>query len=160
MTVSRRRLLQSLALTGGYSTAAEGAEPVIALEVLRNVSAAHGANLSDDRLRVGADYAVTSNWTVGATLIYTASQYLRGDEANLAAPIPDYWLVNLNTKYRIGENFEIFAVVQNLFDKKYATFGTFAEVTGLTFGQTTLTDPRAVSPGPPLAAYAGIRVRF
>jgi len=52
MTVSRRRLLQSLALTGGYSTAAEGAEPVIALEVLRNVSAAHGANLSDDRLRV------------------------------------------------------------------------------------------------------------
>jgi iron complex outermembrane receptor protein len=112
------------------------------------------------RLRVGTDYAVTPNWTVGATLIYTASQYLRGDEANLAAPIPEYWLVNLNTKYRIGENFEIFALVQNLFDKKYATFGTFAEVTGLRFGQTTLTDPRAVSPGPPLAAYAGIRVRF
>lgn len=52
MTVSRRRLLQSLALTGGCSTAAEGAEPAIALDVLRNVSAAHGTNLSDDRLRV------------------------------------------------------------------------------------------------------------
>ena len=52
MTVSRRRLLQSLALTGGYSTAAEGAEPAIPLDVLRNVSAAHGTNLSDDRLRV------------------------------------------------------------------------------------------------------------
>jgi len=52
MTVSRRRLLQSLALTGGYSTVAEGAEPALALEVLRHVSAAHGANLSDDRLRV------------------------------------------------------------------------------------------------------------
>jgi len=52
MTVSRRRLLQSLALTGGYNTVAEGAEPTIALEVLRNVSAAHGTNLSDDRLRV------------------------------------------------------------------------------------------------------------
>ena len=52
MTVSRRRLLQSLALAGGYGTAAEAAEPAIALEVLRNVSAAHGANLSDDRLRV------------------------------------------------------------------------------------------------------------
>jgi len=52
MTVSRRRLLQSLALTGGGNSAVEGAEPAIALDVLRNVSAAHGTNLSDDRLRV------------------------------------------------------------------------------------------------------------
>ena len=52
MTVSRRRLFQSLALIGGCSTAAEGAEPSITLEVLRDVSAAHGTNLSDDRLRV------------------------------------------------------------------------------------------------------------
>ncbi len=52
MPVSRRRLLQSLALTGGYGTAAEGAEPAIALDVLRNVSAAHGTNLSDNRLRI------------------------------------------------------------------------------------------------------------
>jgi hypothetical protein len=52
MTVSRRRLFQSLALTGGYSAGAEGAETAIALDVLRHVSAAHGTNLSDDRLRV------------------------------------------------------------------------------------------------------------
>ena len=116
--------------------------------------------IPNHRLRVGADYDVTANWTVGATLIYTASQYLRGDEANLAAPIPDYRLVNLHTKYRIGENFEIFAVAQNLFDKKYATFGTFAEAEGLTFNGVTLTGPRALSPGAPLAVYAGMRIRF
>ena len=52
MTVSRRRLLQSVALAGGYSTAAEGSESAITLDVLRSVSAAHGTNLSDDRLRV------------------------------------------------------------------------------------------------------------
>jgi hypothetical protein len=52
MTVSRRRLLQSLALAGGSSTAAEGAEPTITLDALRNVSVAHGTNLSDERLRV------------------------------------------------------------------------------------------------------------
>lgn len=52
MTVSRRRLLQSLALTGGYSPPAPGADPALALEVLRTVSAAHGTSLSDDRLRV------------------------------------------------------------------------------------------------------------
>ena len=52
MTVSRRRLFQSLALAGGYSGAAEGAEPALTLDVLRDVSAFHGTNLSDDRLRV------------------------------------------------------------------------------------------------------------
>ena len=52
MTVSRRRLFQSLALTAGYSAAAEGAEPTITLDDLRSVSALHGTNLSDDRLRV------------------------------------------------------------------------------------------------------------
>ena len=52
MTVSRRRLFKSLTFIGGYSAAAEGAEPAIDLEVLRNVSAAHGTNLSDDRLRI------------------------------------------------------------------------------------------------------------
>ena len=52
MTVSRRRLFQSLALAGGYGTAPGAAEPAITLEVLRNVSAAHGTGLSDDRLRI------------------------------------------------------------------------------------------------------------
>jgi len=51
MTVSRRRMFQSLAVAGGCS-AAEGAEPPSALEALRNVSAAHGTNLTDDRLRI------------------------------------------------------------------------------------------------------------
>jgi len=50
--VSRRRLFRSLALTGACGTVAEGAEADIGLDVLRSVSAAHGANFSDDRLRV------------------------------------------------------------------------------------------------------------
>ena len=52
MTVNRRRLLQSLALAGGYSAAADGADPAITLEALRDVSAVHGAGLSEDRLRI------------------------------------------------------------------------------------------------------------
>jgi hypothetical protein len=52
MAFSRRRLFQYLALTGGCSTASEAAEPAIGLDMLRNVTAVHGTNLSDDRLRV------------------------------------------------------------------------------------------------------------
>ena len=40
--------MQSLAFAGAP---AAGAEPAITLDVLRSVSAAHGTNLSDDRLR-------------------------------------------------------------------------------------------------------------
>jgi hypothetical protein len=54
MAVSRRQLVQSLALTGACNRLVEGAEPPITVEVLRNVSVAHGCNLSDDRLRVVA----------------------------------------------------------------------------------------------------------
>jgi hypothetical protein len=52
MPVSRRRLFQSLALTAGYGAAVEGTESAITLAVLRDVSAVHGTDLSDDRLRV------------------------------------------------------------------------------------------------------------
>ena len=52
MTISRRRIFQSLALVGGPSTAEEGQEPVEGLDALRHVSAANGINLSDERLRV------------------------------------------------------------------------------------------------------------
>jgi hypothetical protein len=52
MAVSRRQLFQSLALTAGFGAAADGAEPIITVNVLRSVSAANGTNLSDDRLRV------------------------------------------------------------------------------------------------------------
>jgi hypothetical protein len=52
MSVSRRQMFRSLALTGACGATAVGAEPAITLDLLRNVSTAHGANLSDDRLRV------------------------------------------------------------------------------------------------------------
>ena len=52
MAINRRRLIQSFALTGACNRLIEGAEPTITVEVLRHVSAAHGSNLSDDRLRI------------------------------------------------------------------------------------------------------------
>ena len=52
MTVSRRRLFYSLALTAGGGAAAEGAEPALSLDVLRDVSVFHGTDFNDDRLRV------------------------------------------------------------------------------------------------------------
>ena len=54
MTVSRRRLVQALALGGAHNTVVGAAESTITVEALRNVSTVNGTNLSDDRLRVVA----------------------------------------------------------------------------------------------------------
>ena len=48
--------------------------------------------------------------------------------------------------------------MQNLFDQRYYTFGTFFDPTQVPF--LGLTDPRTLSPGAPLAAYAGLRVKL
>lgn len=52
MTLNRRRLFKYAVLAGGYTSTADGAEPAITLTVLRDVSMLHGADLTDDRLRV------------------------------------------------------------------------------------------------------------
>jgi hypothetical protein len=55
MAINRRRLIQTFVLTGGAcNKLVKGAEPTISVEVLRNVSAVHGSNLSDERLQIVA----------------------------------------------------------------------------------------------------------
>ena len=67
-------------------------------------------------------------------------------------------MVNLHTTYQINKQAEVFGLVQNLFNKRYYTFGTFFDTSEVPF--LGLTDPRTLSPGAPLAAYAGLRVKF
>ena len=110
------------------------------------------------RLKTGAEYAITPAWKLGADLIVASDQYLRGDEANQNPKIATYWVVNLHASYDLTENVRIFALVQNLFDKKYETFGTFFEPNRVPF--LGLTDPRTLTPAPPLAVFAGLRVKF
>jgi outer membrane receptor protein involved in Fe transport len=114
----------------------------------------------EHRLKLGVDFAVVPDWTVGASLLYTSGQYLRGDEANLNPKIPGYTVVNLHTSYRFFDNFEIFGVVRNLFDEEYATFGTFAELGEISFTEGLVSNPRTISPGAPRSFFAGLRVIF
>jgi iron complex outermembrane recepter protein len=110
------------------------------------------------RAKVGAEYAVLTNWKLGADLIAVSGQYLRGDESNLNPMLPGYWIVNLHSTYQISKQLEVFGLVQNLFNHRYYNFGTFFDTTQVPF--LGLTDPRTLSPGAPLLAYAGIRGKF
>jgi iron complex outermembrane receptor protein len=108
-----------------------------------------------NRVKVGVEYAVRDDWKVGADLVSANGQYLRGDESNLNPMLPGYWLVHLHTSYQITKQVEAFARVQNLFNRRYYSYGTFFDTTAIPF--LGLTDPRTLSPGAPLALYVGLR---
>jgi iron complex outermembrane recepter protein len=122
--------------------------------------------IPEHRVKVGVDYKVVPQWTVGATLNYTSSSYYVGDEANLLAPIPGYTIVNLHTSYRPMRHVELFASVDNLFNRKYATWGILSDPTGIgapgippngvTNGPGV--DNRFLSPAAPLEAFVGLRL--
>jgi iron complex outermembrane recepter protein len=122
--------------------------------------------IPQDRLKLGVDFQIIPQWTVGAELNYVSSFFYVGDESNQLPPIPGYAIVNLHTSYRPFEHLEIFASVDNLFDRKYATWGILSDPTGVgapgvpadgvTNGPGV--DNRFLSPGAPLEVFGGIRL--
>lgn len=128
------------------------------------VSGNHIPGIPAHRLKLGADYAVTDDWKVGASFNYVGSQYLLHDETNVYPKVPSYWVVNVNTSYQVTKNVEVFGLIQNLFNQRYYSSGTVFNTGGFnTAGggnAFAFNDPRSVVPGMPLAAYAGIRAKF
>jgi iron complex outermembrane receptor protein len=112
--------------------------------------------------KFGLDFAPDQNWMVGADLAVVGSRFFVGDDANQNPKPSGYWLVNLHGRYQLTEQVQIFALVNNLFDKRYALFGTYFDPqavanVGLPIA---LTDPRTQVLGAPLSIYGGIRVTF
>jgi iron complex outermembrane receptor protein len=115
----------------------------------------HLPGIPNYRFKLGGEYQITAPWKVGADLNVIGSQWLVGDEANQNPKVPAYWVVNLNSSYKITQNIEVFGLVRNLFDKHYYVSGTFFDITS--FPYLNLTDPRTFVPGMPFAAYVGVR---
>ena len=97
----------------------------------------------DHLVKGGATARIGRYFYVGADARYTGKQWLRGDEANVTSPLDD----SIVTDARVGVEFdrwEISAVVTNLFQNRYAVFGTFNINQGNPSGPTI---ERFLSPG-------------
>jgi iron complex outermembrane receptor protein len=122
--------------------------------------------IPQNRLKLGADFKILPQWAVGAELNYVSSFFYVGDESNQLPPLPGYAIVNLHTSYQPFEHFEIFARVNNLLDRRYATWGILSDPTGIgapgiaadgvTNGPGV--DNRFLSPGAPFEVFGGIRL--
>jgi iron complex outermembrane receptor protein len=124
--------------------------------------------IPENRLKIGADYKILPQWSMGATAVYVSSVFYVGDESNQLAPIPGYATVNLHTNYKPTSNFEVFASINNLFNKQYSTWGILSDPTGINApgippdGVTNGpgVNNRFLSPAAPIELFGGVRITF
>lgn len=110
-------------------------------------------------LKLGADFHVLEQFTVGGEVLFNSDQVLRGDEANRLDTIDGYMLVNLRANYFLTEGLAVFARVTNVFDEDYENFGLLGEEPTEIL---PLADarPRFLGVGAPRAAWLGAALRF
>lgn len=111
-----------------------------------------------NRVKIGAEYALTDKWKLGADASFVGSSYLRGDEINVLPQLSAYQVVNLHTSYQLDKHVQVYGMVENLLNRHYQTFGTLLDTGAIGF--LPLTDPRTVSPAQPISVYVGMKAKF
>jgi iron complex outermembrane recepter protein len=117
-------------------------------------------------LKIRADWQVTSRVVIGGNLLTSAGSFARGDENNqdISGQVPGYTILNLDGRWLVSDNLEVFARVNNVFDRRYSNFGILGQnfFTGpdRTFGPAVGVDPvneQFRGPGAPIGAWIGVR---
>jgi outer membrane receptor protein involved in Fe transport len=80
----------------------------------------------DHQVKAGGLLRLPIGLEFGLDARYTGEQWLRGDEANETAPLGSYFVTNLRAGFSRA-NWEISAIVSNVFDAHDPIFGTFNE---------------------------------
>ncbi|MEA3151796.1 MAG: iron complex outerrane recepter protein [Gammaproteobacteria bacterium] len=120
------------------------------------------------RVKLGADYTLTPNWSIGASVTIVGNSFYKGDESNQNPELPGYTVVALRSSYHITPQVELFANVQNLLDRRYSTLGLYGDPTGVgapgippdAVSNDPRVDNRFQSPAMPRAYFGGIKVKF
>ena len=116
------------------------------------------------RLRVDVDAGTALS--LGANLIASSASRLRGDENNADAygAVAGYAVLNLDGRWRVAKNVELFARVDNLFDRRYANFGilgfnVFADAARRFDPANAVAEP-FLGLGAPRGAWVGLRYEW
>ena len=103
----------------------------------------------------------TNAWELGAAMRARTAQVLMGDEGNDNPRIPGYAVFDLFGRLTLAPGLELAGELRNLFDKRYATAGTFAEIEEIDLVEAPgASDPRAYAPGAPRRLTVSLRAHF
>ena len=144
----------------------------------RNVSITPGtriAALPRHTLKLSADWRTLPGFTLGADMQVLSRRGTSGNEDGRAEDgasetvdlsLPGYALFNLRASYRPGHQdttgWQVFARINNLFDRRYETFGALAGTVFSASGEFTgdATPALFVAPGTQRGAFIGLRYRY
>jgi outer membrane receptor protein involved in Fe transport len=115
---------------------------------------AHIPSVPRHVVKLALSFRSSFGLSAGVNVVSNSSQYLRGDEANLLAPVPGYVVVNARVAYRVWSHASVFVLADNLFDAGDSTFGVLGDATGVL--GPTYDSPRFLGPGSPRAAWLGV----
>lgn len=114
-------------------------------------------------LKLRLDHDISTQWSAGMSLNSSSGSYARGDENNQSdkGRVPGFTVVNLDTRFRLSRNMEVFARINNLLDRTYANFGTLGRnvFTGPnnTFDGLNPRHEQFLGYGAPRGAWIGLR---
>ncbi|TMH60550.1 MAG: TonB-dependent receptor [Betaproteobacteria bacterium] len=122
-----------------------------------------------DSLKLRADLDLAAGWSVGGSVVFASSQYAHGDENNrdVHGRVPGYAVIDVDARWRVAHDWEIFASIVNVLDRRYQNFAVLGAnaFTGpdRSFGPALGLDPapeqfRAV--GAPRGIWIGVRYAF
>ncbi len=122
-------------------------------------------------LNAGANYELTDRTTVGAGVVAVSRQFARGndnnqhqpDGANFLGPgeIAGYALLNLNLDYKLDRGLRLFAKLNNVFDRRYATAGALQQnffPGGSLAAPGAQTNETFLAPGAPRGIWIGMQL--
>ena len=80
-------------------------------------------------LKLRSELDLSAPWSIAANVLIASDIYARGDENNLDANgrVPGYALLNLDTRYQITPHLQLFARIDNVFNRRYANFGVLGD---------------------------------
>jgi outer membrane receptor protein involved in Fe transport len=129
-------------------------------------------------LKLGLSWRAVDWLRIGGNVQAFSSQFARGNENNQHQAgtvggqtfagdgrIPGYAILNLNAEARLGGGWQVFAKINNVFDKHYATAAALAanpfDATGsFQNNSAAWSHETFVAPGAPRAGWLGVRYVF
>jgi len=130
------------------------------------------AGLPKHTFRFTADWRAQPQLTIGGNILTTSSLVTQGNEdggigqdGSGDAGIKGYFLLNLHANYEASKGLDYFARINNVFDRRYETYGMIAASGFDQYGNGLGTGienniSRFVAPGAPRNFMVGLRYRF